>query len=87
MDLLPCKPDILARVDLDQLGCINMPDLDELSRDQQDVRRMKGNTVWPSFPFDRLLRPIRFAMTAGQFWSVGIPSSKGQHGIVQQTPA
>ena len=59
---LPCEPEIAARVDLQELGRINMPDLDEGRRAEQQVRRVETDGIGPSFPFDDLTISVRLSV-------------------------
>lgn len=62
LDSLPGQMDITAGIDLEQLCAVDVAHLDERRRDEQQVRRVKGDTVWPPLPLDRLTVSVRFPM-------------------------
>lgn len=59
---LPGKMYVAASVYLEQFCTINVANLDERCRNEQQVWWVKGNRVWPSFPLDGLTVAIGLAV-------------------------
>jgi len=63
-DILPSETDIASRVDLEELGIVDMANLDERCGDEEEVGRVECNAVWSTFPFDCLIVPVGLAVAA-----------------------
>ncbi len=60
---VPDTPNIVAGYDLSQTASLHMPDLDEPTVKQEDVRRMPRDMLRSALPFDGAVRATGIAMT------------------------